>query len=264
MSAYNIAKELSLRRYNCRRQEFVRDLAKKSADFLGYQIIMQNVNVDEKYGNANYLICSGHKSPLLVVAHYDAFVIDKKIGLTTPGANDNGSGVGVVFSALEQLKGYPIDFVFLGAEEIGHFGAKQYLAEMENRPRAVINLDTCGSGGDFGILIPCAVYVAQQLLEIDKELNRPYLEIAKKYGYKVCEDDPLATGDHCRFIEAGIPSTTIQGENKDFLGIENGQYVREKIIMHTDRDTIERVDPVFLEEIVRLLVQGSKRLLSNQ
>ena len=263
MDAYNIAKELSSYRTNVQRGDFAKDLAQRQAKFLGYEFVTQNIDVDSKYGDMNFILRSNKRSPLLITAHYDAFVIDESSGLTVPGANDNGSGLGVILQASKELKKLPVDFALFGAEEVGCIGAKHYISEMKDKPRAVINLDTCGSGGKLGILIPKSVYVGNTIEPISTELNSHYLATANKLGYQVCEDDPLATGDHCAFMEEGIPATTLQGEDHSFYGIVDGQYVEPMMVMHTEKDTIKTVDKQFLEQIVQVLTEGSKRLISQ-
>jgi len=251
-----------MRKSNVERGCFIEELVKDRAFSSGRTLQCQRINTDPKYGDRNFVLKSGARDPLLLTAHYDSFVIDKATGATAPGANDNGSGVGAVLQAAQYLKELPVDIALFGAEEAGCLGALQYIAEMTDKPRAVVNLDTCGSGGTLGILIPNAVYVEREdLRATDKELNSYYLASANELGFKVCEEDPLATGDHCDFIKAGIPATTLQGEDHSFYGLVDGKYVSEKMIMHTAKDDIGTVDKLFLEQIVQVLIAGSKKLL---
>ena len=53
-------------------------------------------------------------------------------------------------------------------------------------------------------------------------------------------------------------------KDHDFYGIVDGKYVENRMIMHTVQDTIDTVDEAFLENIVNVLVEGSKRLLDPQ
>ena len=264
MDAYEVARELSRYRDNVGRRDFIERLARDLALSLGYRLILQDIDVDPKYGNRNFILDSGHDNPLLNTAHYDGYVIDEATGETTPGANDNGSGIGAVVQALQQLKGLPVDVVFFGAEEADSLGAKQYIAQMTKKIRAVVNLDTCGSGGKLGMLIPDSVEVGPELRQIDAKLNAHYLASAESFGIKICGHDPLAIGDHCNFIEAGIPATTIQGEDLEYYGMEDEKYIDGKGVMHTAKDTIEEVDREFLQQVVLVLIAGSKRLLGGE
>ncbi len=264
MKAYNFAKRISVCTNNIQRKNFVLAKMVGLANYLGYELEVQKMDIDPRYGNENLILRSGHKNPLLITAHYDAFLINENSAFTTPGANDNGSGLGAVMQAALKLKGLPIDYVFFGAEEQDYFGSKYYVANLDEEPRGVVNLDTCGSGGDLGILIPDVVYVDDdELASTDKELNSVYLSAIQELGLQFCIDDPLASGDHCAFMKAGIPATTIQGEDHSFYGIVDGKYDLSKMIMHTGGDTINAVDKDFLENVVQVLIEGSKRLLND-
>ena len=46
----------------------------------------------------------------------------------------------------------------------------------------------------------------------------------------------------------------------DFFGIVNGEYVTDKMIMHTPKDTIDWVDEEFLSLVVKVLINGVKSL----
>jgi hypothetical protein len=71
-----------------------------------------------------------------------------------PGLNDNGSGVAAVLDVAERLASDParrdgVRFAFWGAEELGLFGSKRYVAGLgaaaRRRIAAYINLDMVGS-----------------------------------------------------------------------------------------------------------------------
>lgn len=268
MDAYDIAEEISHCANNYEWLDFVRNLATDLAETLGHSVIEQDIELQSKYGNKNIIVDSGEQSPILITAHYDAVVLDELTNRTTPGANDNGSGVGAAYISGLRLAGYPVDIIFFGGEEQGCFGAKTYIEKTEKTPQAVINLDTCGSGGDLGILIPNSVYVEEESGEyterkLNFELNSMFTSVAKEKGYKTFHEDPQATGDHGPFIKAGIPATTIQGENMDFYGLVDGEYQPDKMVMHTDNDTIEWVDERFLGQVVDVVVEGIKSYLSK-
>ena len=259
MNAYQIAEEISQFQLNVERMEYVRSLIIKLSTITGRPVDEQILPFHEKYGNVNFILPSGDPNPLLITAHYDAFVMHGDT--TTPGANDNGSGVGSVFQAACELADLPVDFVFFGGEEIGCRGAKEYLA-LNKTIRGVVNLDTCGSGGNLGILIPKVVQVGDgQLMETDDILNQAFINSALSNDFLICLDDPLAIGDHCPFLISGVPATTIQGEDWDYFGIVDGEYDMRKMVMHSPNDTIDWVDEEFLNNVVKVVVEGTRSLL---
>jgi hypothetical protein len=259
MNAYEIAHQLSKLTTNRQRKQFINDMADNLASITGRTIEKQEIAIDERFGNMNFLLLSNDPNPLIISAHYDAFLISGET--TTPGANDNGSGIGALCEAASKLFHLPVDFVFFGGEEIGCKGAKEYLKQNTKPIRGIINLDTCGSGGNLGLLIPEIVYVNyHDLKKTDDALNRTFIKSAIEIGLPIHRDDVLATGDHGPFLEAGIPAITLQGEDLDFFGIVNGEYVTDKMIMHTPKDTIDWVDEEFLSLVVKVLINGVKSL----
>ena len=260
MNAYTIAEETSQFTSNLERKEYVRGMVEKLADITGRCVEEQKIPINEKHGDVNFILSSNHPTPLIISAHYDAFIISGNT--TTPGANDNGSGVGALFQAACKLFDLPVDFVFFGGEEIGCKGAKEYLSQNKKQIRGVVNLDTCGSGGTLGLLIPTVVQVGfRELMKTDDILNQSFIDSALATGLPIYRDDPLATGDHCPFLKMGIPATTIQGEDWNYFGIVDGKYVTEKMIMHSPLDTIDWVDNEFLNNVVEILVEGIKSLI---
>lgn len=268
-NAYEISKEISKAKDNLERKSFVLDLARKLSLDYGLKLQRRKIDIDPLYGDENIILRSGFKNHLLLVAHYDSFVIDAKANMVSPGANDNGSGVGVVSQAICSLLNLPVDIAFLGGEEIYMRGAERYLLDMEYKPSAVISLDTCGSPGDLGMLIPKEFYTIinddelNGLTEVNPLLNKHFIDVAKERGYKVCLEDNLANGDHSVFLRAGIDATTIQGEDLMFYGIENNKYNHEKMIMHSKRDLITCVNPEFLQQVIYVLVNGSKSYIQQ-
>lgn len=259
MNAYEIAHQLSKLTTNQQRKQFINKMVDKLASITGRTVVKQEIAINERFGNTNFLLPSNAQNPLIISAHYDAFLIEEEE--TTPGANDNGSGIGALCEVASKLFHLPVDFVFFGGEEIGCKGAKEYLKLNTKVIRGIVNLDTCGSGGDLGLLIPEIVHVNyHELMKTDDALNQTFIQSAIEIGLPIHRDDVLATGDHGPFLEAGIPATTLQGEDLDFFGIVDGEYVPEKMIMHTPEDTIEWVDEEFLSKVVKVLINGVESL----
>ena len=259
MNAYEIAHQLSKLTTNQQRKQFINKMVDKLASITGRTVVKQEIAIDERFGNTNFLLPSDAQNPLIISAHYDAFLVGGET--TTPGANDNGSGIGALCEVASKLFHLPVDFVFFGGEEIGCKGAKEYLKLNTKVIRGIVNLDTCGSGGDLGLLIPEIVHVNyHELMKTDDALNQTFIQSAIDIGLPIHRDDVLATGDHGPFLEAGIPATTLQGEDLDFFGIVDGDYVPEKMIMHTPEDTIDWVDEEFLSKVVKVLIVGVESL----
>ncbi len=84
---------------------------------------------------------------LVVGAHFDA-------ADSSPGANDNGSGVAVILELIKSMKNDPwkctVDFVFFDQEEKGLIGSQFYINRVVDRARhyGMINLDVEGSGNE--------------------------------------------------------------------------------------------------------------------
>jgi len=88
---------------------------------------------------------------LVVVAHYDHLGV--RDGQAHPGADDNASGVAVALAVARDLQRRPLPaaarvrFLFTGAEELGLFGARAFVAAPPvplDHVRAVYNLDMVG------------------------------------------------------------------------------------------------------------------------
>jgi Zn-dependent M28 family amino/carboxypeptidase len=270
MEAYQIAEEISKCKNNPERRDFVERMARNAAESLGYTLRPQPI-LDNKgnpinpiRGNANFLLDSGHPSPLTITAHYDAWFVDAETGFV-PGANDNGSGVGALFQSMPELEGFPIDFILFGDEEKGLRGPKFYADNMASFkfPGAIVSLDSCGSGKP-GILLPSEVKFRENLLPTSSKLNKHYLEAAQKSGLMTFTDCPWATTDYVRFIDKGIPSAAILGNDLDYYGFVNGKLEKGEGQRHTMQDTIDCVDPKFLEQVVQTLVEGSKNFVKSR
>lgn len=83
---------------------------------------------------------------IYLTAHYDSYLV-------SPGANDNGTGVGGLLAMARILKScenslpYNVRLIFLGAEEVGLVGSRQYVSVHRDDLagcKAVINFDTFG------------------------------------------------------------------------------------------------------------------------
>ena len=117
-----------------------------------------------------------------------------------PGANDNASGVGVVLSLAEQLAMEPLEhtalwIVLTGCEEVGCYGAKDFIHrhKTELGHAAWISVDTVGSNGGVPVYLSQETFLSTaksdpELLELARDISarRPELgahEISMKGTY---------------------------------------------------------------------------------
>lgn len=97
-------------------------------------------------------------STIIIISHYDHIGyggrLSKSFGKTAihPGADDNASGVAVILLLAKQLKrkdskNYNYIFLFSGAHEIGLYGAKALLDNLQKsgiKAKLIINIDMVG------------------------------------------------------------------------------------------------------------------------
>ena len=147
-----------------------------------------------------------------------------------PGANDNGSGIASLLTIATEIADarYPftIHFVAFGAEEIGLFGSKHYVAQLTDEEKrntiAMMNFDALGSGpvtgalGSFNLTGRLAAYAEANGLQMERRATLT----------------PGTNSDHAPFDEAGIPVVFFLGD--DFSRI------------HTPEDQLQYVDPALL------------------
>jgi aminopeptidase YwaD len=123
-----------------------------------------------------------------------------------PGANDDGSGSAVLLELARTLaqaptaaRPYGVTFVLFGAEELGLYGSRYYVANLSDADRqsitAMINLDMVGVGqawrfGGSDDLVQSALGVATDLGERGLPLRGPL----------------GSASDHASFQSAGIPA----------------------------------------------------------
>ena len=193
---------------------------------------------------------SGRKDEYVVLsAHYDHLPSEK--GKVYPGANDNASGIALLF----ELAGYyskrrperTIVFAAFDGEEQGRLGSKHFIknlgAGMTGKVDADINLDSVGrlDGG--------------KMLFLNSGSSDKWTHILRGAGfvtgldYEASRQD-LDSSDQASFIEAGIPGIQLlSGVNADY---------------HKFSDTADKLDYTgmvkeaeFLKEIIDYLAGDS-------
>ena len=160
---------------------------------------------------------------VIVGGHYDV------VPATRAGANDNTSGIAVVLSLAEALAGrslpFSVRFIAFGAEELGLYGSRHYVASLTEAERArikvMMNFDVVGSGVQLEVAGHQAF--TDLALKIAAEL-----EIEAQPGSM----PPGAASDHVPFEDEGIPALLLFGPDISRI--------------HTPEDRLEFVQPEFL------------------
>ena len=187
----------------------------------------------------------GAKGKVIVCAHMDT-------KYDTMGALDNATGIGILITIMEKLKGIncnlDIDFVPFNSEEyFGANGELSYLAYLEQdkeKVSLVINIDS-----------PCHIHsnTAVSYYNIDKEQEKIISELMQQYE-KIEKGEAWYAGDHCAFAFNGIPCLAISSSDL-FEGA--------LVYTHTPKDTLETIDETLVEPtadfLVALIEEWSKR-----
>ncbi len=170
---------------------------------------------------------------VLVGGHYDSV-------FTGPGANDNASGTAVALELARVYRRPGLCFVAFGAEEIGLFGSRAFVADHQlNDLERVLNIDMAGK-------IDRAVIVGDALL-IERIVG--FLDEAGG-GFPIRPGDlgPFSSSDHASFERAGIPAVTINS------GLDAG-------VIHTSADDIDNIRLDDLETMLRISDIATRGLL---
>lgn len=252
--AYEIAKEMATFKSNSKRGRFVKSLLEKKAKEFGRTLKKEKLDVSKNKGNFNYILSTGRGNPFMLCAHYDSFY-SSLAEMSVPGANDNGSGVGVAIEALSELAHLNVDLALFGAEEGGRRGSKQFVRYVNGgTPTAVLNLDCCGFGDRY--IIPSG---ADGIILADK-LKDHYVKAAKKLNKKIITDYNFFNSDHTSFLEMGIPATSLFVYDRDFYGETEHSTMTSKGAIHTLRDDVEFLDEKVISDSVKIAVNGTKSL----
>ena len=175
----------------------------------------------------------GSDRVLVVGAHYD----------TTPGtqgANDNGSGVASLLSVAGELADGPslpfeLRFVLFGAEEVGLFGSRHYVSNLDQDEVdsivAMINIDVPGSGKSLEAIG-------------DTMLAAEAVRYAREHGIPIRREQSLdgASSDHAPFREAGVPVLFVLADDLSRI--------------NSPRDSIEFVNPNRMGEAVAVVLNA--------
>jgi len=193
----------------------------------------------ERGPGVNVCARSGGPGPRTVVSAH----VDSKV--TGPGAFDNAGGVATLLALAEEglLANLSVELVFFNGED--HYaapGEQAWLAETDLASvRDVVNVDGAGVAGRASSAVALAASPAVEV--------RLAAMVAARPGWELAE--PWYESDHAIFAMRGIPSVAIASAGlHDLLAS----------IAHTERDTLEIVDPAILADVARFVadwVRGS-------
>lgn len=201
----------------------------------------------------------GGQRRIVVGAHFD-------VADSSPGANDNGSGVAVVLELIKSMKDVPlnctVDFVFFDQEEKGLLGSQFYIARVVDRARhyGMINLDVEGSGNE--------VYVGPVGGGDDNFLMPFVRRVAHRTKFAYREKDSYPSSDFESFAAMRLENISISVVPKgdaDLLAkmTKSGGKVAAKdkpsvmSIIHTPNDRSDKMTP----EALNISYEFTKTLL---
>ncbi len=243
----------------------------KAAGFAKNQISVERFSFEDEDGdrqtskNIIARLPGQTERQIIVGAHYDG-----------TGAGDNGSGIALLLeTACRLVKGdappHTIVFVFFGAEENDCDGSAAYAESMTREEVAqtdfMINMDSviCGDfcylhGGvaDFQRKRVDGLEAFEKVFAIGQRLGlglrqHPWTFNNPAPGFYMPFYPSPSTGDwsdHISFVERGIPYVYIEASNWEIPGPDR-QYDGDSEtadagrIMHTDSDTLSRIEELF-------------------
>lgn len=203
---------------------------------------------------------SDNNEAIVIMAHYDNRAPDLTDGETyAPGANDNGSGIALLLESARLLSAYEwnqtIIFLAAAAEEEGTVGSRYFVqtAFLDNMNiLAAINYDAIG--GRSGIPQYARLFAPNLRDSPSGELARYYEYVAGLYlpefPVKVIDalDREGRWGDHREFVNAGMP------------GIRIIESVEDPDMVNSKRDTWDRIDYNYLQQVVQLNIAVTANL----
>ena len=180
-----------------------------------------------------------------VLAASAALMVQSMRSPTTPGANDNASGVAVVLELAHRLAANPLPnttvlLVFPGGEEVGNTGIRAWLKQTRKHldPHAtlVFNLDAVGSRGHLAVARHESLTGRIAAGCVDRAVDT-----ATELGIRI---QPVAipnATDAVTATQAGLPTISL-------LSVQDGWISH----LHRTSDTIDNVDWCTVGEAVTL------------
>jgi len=162
---------------------------------------------------------------VLLATHYDSVP-------TSPGANDNGSGVATLLETLRALKSGPslkndVIFLFTDGREAGELGARAFMSHpWINDVGVVLNFDSRGTGGTVFMFETTQSHTNWLVSNLAKAVQYP---AASSYIYRAYKT--LAPG----------PTNLTVFRKRDLEGL-NLANINGRTFFHTRQDNIQNLD----------------------
>ncbi|MCK6578006.1 MAG: M28 family peptidase [Anaerolineae bacterium] len=225
----------------------------------------QAVSVDPLIIPVRNLVASyGSGSTIIIGAHYDSRIFsdkdpdESKRRLPMPGANDGGSGVGVLLELGRVLSEYytpnqEIRFVFFDAEDNGRIepfpslipstsgylvGSMLYASRLDLNSEDIEYMLLVDLVGEIDQEFPIEGYSAQSAPEIVEGIWTAAAEL----GYSAQFPNRVRgsiTDDHVPFLQRGIRAV-------DIIDLDYAHW-------DTSEDTLDKIDPQSLERVGQVL-----------
>ena len=199
------------------------------------KLLIKAERVESSGANVIARINEEKENKIVVTAHLDT-------KYRTPGALDNGTGIGILLLLSRFIKpevtDHCIELLLLNGEDYYSTpGQKEYLDKYLGQDNNIILAINCDGIG----LKDSKTAVALIELAEEKELAVKDI-LAKKETFELI--DPWVEGDHMLFHMNQIPTMALT--SKDIFGLIDN-------VIHTERDTLELVDYNRILEVVNFL-----------
>ena len=190
-SIIDFIKTIEMKDNNERRSKIIEQLELMSCDY----IVQTYPFVDSPKEGHNIIVKLGDSEQKIVIgAHYD-------VAQGGGGANDNGSGVGILLKFIEGFKAFDelsnsIEVVFFDHEETPESGAKYYVDHSDKAYiTGMFNLDICGMGD---------IIVFDDKGRSDSPIVESVIEAIESLDYDHSVLRELPASDERQFEEVGI------------------------------------------------------------
>ena len=164
----------------------------------------------------------------------------------SPGANDNGSSVGVVLTAAEHFaeparrpRHLTLRYALWTAEERGLVGSDRYAkqAGLDSERTWVLNMDMVGTGKSLSIVRGAGIIPHRRTSRLLNQMLRSVQPTLQTVGYYARRSDFLP------FLQQGIPAASLTGKG----GRRNWYY-------HTTDDVSEHLQPELLQQAAQAVI----------
>ncbi len=175
----------------------------------------------------------------IVVGHYDTVPY-------SPGAADNGGGIGVITEMIEYFHKNPVKrnliFIMFSGEEWGLWGSRHYCNKHKKELKNIIgglNVDVAGD----------VLGVNRGIITGNKRLMHTVRDIADFNGFPITVSEDIYSSDNMSFAHNGIP----------FLNICRAGG-KPSVFIHTKNDKMSYIDEESFEDIVNFVIMFTEKI----